>query len=91
MRENFKKECLPLSMITAGKKVTLISIEGGWGLRKKLIEMGLNEGMQFKILRNHGIHGPHIILIGNTRLALGCDIAHKILVIESKLDKPENL
>ncbi|MFH1045511.1 MAG: FeoA domain-containing protein [Candidatus Omnitrophota bacterium] len=76
-----KTVIFPLTMIATGKDVVLVSIEGGWGLRKRLSEMGLNEGMQFKILHGHR-PGPHIILVGNTRLVLGHGMAHKILVKE---------
>ena len=76
-----KNEILPLSMVPAGREVILVSIEGGWGLRKRLNEMGLNEGMKFKILHSHR-PGPSIIHVGNTRLLLGHGMAHRILVKE---------
>ncbi|MFC1632175.1 ferrous iron transport protein A [Candidatus Omnitrophota bacterium] len=76
------KEILPLTLIAPGKEVVLVSIEGGWGLRKRLNEMGLNEGMSFKLLQFHK-PGPCIILVGQTRLILGYGMAHKILVRES--------
>jgi len=72
---------LPLTMILPGKEVILISIEGGWGLRRKLTDMGLNEGMKFKILHSH-MPGPCIILVGNTRLVLGYGMAQRVLVGE---------
>jgi len=76
------KEVLPLTMVSPGKEVILISIEAGWGLRRRLIDMGLREGMRFKILHAHQ-PGPSIILVGDTRLVLGYGMAHKILVKEA--------
>ncbi len=73
------KEILPLSMVSSGKEVLLVSIEAGWGMRRRLTDMGLKEGMKFKILHIHK-PGPSIILVGNTRLVLGYGMAHKILV-----------
>ena len=75
-------EILPLTIIPAKKEVILVSIEGGWGLRKRLKEMGLNEGMKFKILHSQ-LSGPLIIHVGTTRLVLGHGMAHKILVKET--------
>ena len=51
------------------------------GLRRRLTDMGLNEGMRLKVLHFHR-PGPCIILVGNTRLVLGYGMAHKILVQE---------
>ena len=72
---------LPLTMVSPGKEVTLISIRGGRGLRRRLTDMGLNEGMKLKVLHSH-TPGPCIVLAGDTRLALGHGMAHKILVSE---------
>ena len=76
------KEILPLTMVPPDKEVILISIEAGWGLRRRLTDMGLKEGMKFKILHSHR-PGPFIILVGETRLVLGYGMAHKILVKEA--------
>ena len=72
---------IPLTMVTPGKEVTLVSITGGRGLRAKLTDMGLNEGTRLKVLHSHR-PGPCIILAGSTRLALGHGMAQKILVSE---------
>ena len=70
---------LPLTIVPSGKELILVSIEGGWGLRRRLADMGLSEGMKFKVLHSHGT-GPCVVLVGNTRLALGHGMAHKVLV-----------
>ncbi|NQS99707.1 MAG: ferrous iron transport protein A [Candidatus Omnitrophica bacterium] len=77
------KEILPLSLVRPGKEVILVSIEGGWGFRRRLTEMGLKEGMKFKLLHLHK-PGPSIIVVADTRLVLGYGMAHKILVKESQ-------
>ncbi len=74
-------ELLPLTMVVPGREVTLISIAGGRGLRARLTDMGLNEGISFKVLHSHR-PGPCIVLVGNTRLVLGHGMASKILVKE---------
>ena len=76
-----KGELLPLTMVVPGREVTLISIAGGRGLRARLTDMGLFEGMKLKVIHSHR-PGPCIILVGGTRLILGHGMAQKILVKE---------
>jgi len=72
---------LPLTMVVPGREVTLISIASGRGLRARLTDMGLFEGMKLKVIHSHR-PGPCIILVGGTRLILGHGMAQKILVKE---------
>lgn len=76
------KEIVPLTLVAPGKEVVLVSIEGGWGLRRRLTEMGLYEGMKFKVLHFHK-PGPCIIVVGDTRLVLGYGMVHRVLVKET--------
>ena len=76
-----KEMHFPLSIVPPGREVTLVAINAGWGLRRKINDMGLNEGMRLRVIHSHR-PGPCIILVGNTRLALGHGIAQKILVKE---------
>ncbi|MFH1655072.1 MAG: FeoA family protein [Candidatus Omnitrophota bacterium] len=77
-----EKKIVLLTTVAEGKGVTLVSIEGGQGLRRRLNDMGLNEGMKFKVMHTHR-PGPCIIRVGDTRLVLGYGMAHKILVEET--------
>jgi len=76
-----KEVCFPLSLLRPGKEATLVSITGGRGLRNRLTDMGLNDGMKLKVLQSHS-SGPCVILVGNTRLVLGHGMAQKVLVKE---------
>jgi ferrous iron transport protein A len=76
-----KGALLPLSQISPGKEVTLIAIHGSRGLKARLTDMGLFEGMKLKVIHSHR-PGPCIILVGGTRLILGYGMAQKILVKE---------
>jgi Fe2+ transport system protein FeoA len=80
-----KEEILPLAMIPPGKEVTLIAIRGGRGLRRRLTDMGLNEGVKLRVIQTQP-PGPCIIAIDNTRLILGHGIAQKIMVKEVMKD-----
>ncbi len=73
------KQILPLTMIRSGTSVALVAISGGLGLRRRLTDMGLKEGVKFRLV--HSLRpGPCIIAFGGTRLALGHGMAQKILV-----------
>ena len=76
-----KGQILPLTMIRPGKTVMLVAISGGLGLRRRLTDMGLNEGVKFRIVQSLR-PGPCIVAFGGTRLAVGHGMAQKILVRE---------
>ena len=76
MRE---ERLIPLTMVTPGQEVTLIEINGGRGLRSRLVSMGLIPGAKIRVLSKNTA-GPLLIAIKNTRLALGWGMAWKILV-----------
>jgi Fe2+ transport system protein FeoA len=68
-----------LAMISSGETVRIVSIEGGQGIRKRLADLGLNLGEVISVIQtNH--HGPMILAVKESRLAIGRGIAHKIMV-----------
>ena len=68
-----------LSRIDPGEEVTLIDIDGGRGVRSKLYSMGLVPGITLKILNRSG-SGPVMIVLKDSRLAIGRGMAEKIIV-----------
>lgn len=76
------KPVLPLLMISPGKEVVLVSLGGGLNFRRRLTDMGLAEGVRFKVLHSQG-PGQCIVRVGNTRLAIGYGMAQKIIVRET--------
>ena len=76
---SYPENChLPLAMVTPGEPVKLVRIVAGQRLRRRLTELGLIPGVEFKIMQDEG--GPLLLAIKDTRLALGRGIAHKIIV-----------
>ncbi|MEW6328112.1 MAG: FeoA family protein [Thermodesulfobacteriota bacterium] len=69
---------MPLNMVKPGDEVTLMAIHAGLGLQSRLHSMGLFPGVKMKVLKSGP--GPVIVSVGDTRLALGCGMAHKIMV-----------
>jgi Fe2+ transport system protein FeoA len=77
--ENYPENCyLPLSMVEPGESVKLVRVATGHRLRRRLTELGLIPGVEFKIMQDEG--GPLLLAVKDTRLALGRGMAHKIIV-----------
>jgi Fe2+ transport system protein FeoA len=66
-------------MAKAGETVNIMEIAGGRNARARLSSMGLRPGDLIEIINNNG-QGRLILGHGNTRLAIGRGIAHKIMV-----------
>jgi Fe2+ transport system protein FeoA len=76
---SYPENCyLPLSMVAPGESVRLVRIAAGHRLRRRLTELGLIPGVEFKIMQDDG--GPLLLAVKDTRLALGRGMAHKIIV-----------
>lgn len=70
---------MPLSMASPGESVRLVAVKTGWGLQRRLADMGLTPGVEFRVI-NIQRPGPVVIDIRGSRLALGHGVAHKIMV-----------
>ena len=76
-----KGQILPLTKVPRDREVELVAITSGRGLRMRLTEMGLNEGVKLRVIHSH-LPGPCLIAVDNERLVLGYGMAQKILVKE---------
>lgn len=63
-----------------GKQGKISSINGGIGLQKKLENMGITTGSEIFKISRQWLKGPVIIRHGNTELAIGHNMAEKIMV-----------
>jgi len=66
-------------MVSPGEVVKVVTVRAGWGLQRRLADMGLTPGVQIRVI-NSQRPGPVVIDIRGSRLALGYGIAHKIMV-----------
>lgn len=71
-----------LSEIKKGDQVTLQSILVGRELTSRLTSLGLTPGALVEVLQNYG-HGPLIVNVRGTHVALGRGEARKLYVTES--------
>jgi Fe2+ transport system protein FeoA len=73
------KKLFPVTSLKEGKEGVIHSISGGLSLISRLAGMGVIPGTEIKVLLNN--RGPVIVLVNNTRVALGRGQASKILVV----------
>jgi len=69
----------PLAMAQEGEPLRIHLLRGGKGLELRLTELGLNVGSELTVSQRSG--GSLVVLRGETRIALGAGLAHKIMVV----------
>ncbi len=72
-------QLMPLAMVSPGEMVQVVNMRAGWGLQRKLADMGLTPGVTIRVM-NSQIPGPIIIDLRGSRLVLGYGMAQKVLV-----------
>lgn len=70
-------------MADEGDKVKICFLRAGKGLAKRMIEMGLNLETELEVVQRHS-NGAVVVARGDTRLAIGVGMAHKIMVVSLK-------
>jgi ferrous iron transport protein A len=69
----------PLAMASEGANLRVVALRGGPGFGRRVSELGLNIGSELVVLHRQG--GGLVMARGETRVAMGGGIAHKILVV----------
>lgn len=69
-----------LSDLPSGKEATIVSIQGGVGMQRRLGRLGLHEGQRIRKTSNIAGRGPVIITVNRTQIAIGRGMAQKIEV-----------
>ena len=70
--------------LRAGHKAEVIEVQGGEHLQVRLSSMGLVIGKTIKKISSHFLQGPQTIEISKTRLAIGHNMAKKIIIREKR-------
>lgn len=66
--------------IKVGEKTKVININSGWGLKRRLIDLGITQGMEIEVISWNPFGGPILLKVGGTHVAIGRGIARKIEV-----------
>ncbi len=69
-----------LAQVPPGRRVRLVAVRGDRALSRRLLALGLVMGNEVEVL--HSRKGDVIVGRGGNRLALGHDIADRVLVEE---------
>ena len=57
----------------------MLGVRAGWGLTRRLADMGLTPGVEIRVVSSHG-PGPLMVELRGSRIALGHGVAQKIMV-----------
>ncbi len=77
-----------LDRLDPGMRAVVSELRGGRGFASRLAGMGITVGCQIEVLQNPA-HGSLLVLVRDTRIALGRGVASKILVRESNREQPD--
>jgi ferrous iron transport protein A len=70
-----------LTELKSGTRAVVREMRGGRSILSRLSAMGLSVGSELEVLNNRG-RGPLLVLVRDTRIALGRGEAQKIVVEE---------
>jgi Fe2+ transport system protein FeoA len=76
----WNEEVISLTSLLEGERGVLTNAFGGFGLVRRLAEMGLTPGVEIKLVRKCPFRGPLQIEVRGSVLALGYGVASKVFV-----------
>jgi len=70
---------IAMSEMAVGEEGTVLDFQAGCVFQNRLVSLGFTPGAQVNMAQNYG-HGPLIVIVRGTRVALGRGEAAKIIV-----------
>ncbi|NPV41655.1 MAG: ferrous iron transport protein A [Anaerolineae bacterium] len=70
---------MPLSMAASGETMVVTGIRGGFGMRRRMADLGLNIGMCVTVV-SAGYNCPLLVDLKGARYALDRRLAHHVFV-----------
>lgn len=58
----------------------IVKIQGGTGISLKLENLGIKIGEEIKKVNQQAMHGPIVVVVGKSQVAVGFGMATKILL-----------
>lgn len=71
---------MDLTQMKVGQVGTVVGIQGGHGLMRRLQALGIRVGVRVIKVSSQIMRGPVTVQIGNARVAIGFGMARKIIV-----------
>lgn len=75
---------MPLSMAASGETMVVTGIRGGFGMRRRMADLGLNIGMCVTVV-TAGYNCPLLVDLKGARYAIDRRLAHHVFVEPLKL------
>ena len=69
-----------LEQLRPGQSARILAIEGGYGLQRRLRQMGVHPGDTVSVSSHGAFRGPLLVTIHGSRIALGRGVARRIAV-----------
>jgi ferrous iron transport protein A len=69
-----------LTQMQAGETGTVVEIQGGSGIIRKLQSMGIRPGKKITKVSSYFWRGPQMVEIDNLKIAIGFGMAKRIIV-----------
>ncbi|MBN2037068.1 MAG: ferrous iron transport protein A [Chitinispirillaceae bacterium] len=76
-------QTVSLVELNAGQTGAIVSIEGGFGMVRRLDALGMHDGTKITKVSGQWMRGPVVVRIGSTDVAIGYGMARRILVSPS--------
>ena len=74
------RKVVPLTSLLDGQKGIVHSIGGGRGASQRLTDLGLTPRTEVEVVKSAIFHGPLMVLVRGTKLAIGRGMAAKVFV-----------
>jgi ferrous iron transport protein A len=66
--------------VNNGQWVKVVGFVGGFGMERRLAQMGFLPGNKVRIIRSAPFHGPLLIEVEGREIVIGRGVAHRIVV-----------
>jgi ferrous iron transport protein A len=73
-------DIIPLIQMKPGNSGTVLAIEGGFGLTRRLEALGIRVGQNLTMVSSAFSRGPVTVRVGNLQVALGFGMARRVIV-----------
>ncbi|MEA1998969.1 MAG: FeoA domain-containing protein [Euryarchaeota archaeon] len=70
-------DSMPLSQLDPGERGRVMAVEGGHGIRQKLLLRGLSEGSMIRVI---SCYGPVTVEVDRHTVSMGRGMAQKVIV-----------
>jgi ferrous iron transport protein A len=73
-------ERIILTALASGRRASVVEIQAGQGLVRRLESLGIRVGQRIKMVSGSFMRGPVTVKVGNSRVAVGFGAASKVIV-----------